>query len=683
MNRISLKALISVAFIVLLGIMAYTNYLGISALGAMNEKLNTLVNTSAEKVKLAARIRQDLLSVSRDQKNTILAPTTPEMEAFIAKSRQAAAELQEKVEQLRALADTDERERLTQFVQAWSEYGKVNDEILRLALLNSNLVAKGISQGRAADEYRKLVQNIQILEDRLESDLESANPSDAKQVARQVLAVNELHRAFISISRMQKNFILSDNQSEMTKISAEIAQGKSEIHNIHDRLEPALDSQGKSILQRISQSFDVYMNLVDEVMEIGIENGNVRAFELSGGKGRELLEQAEGHLAAIVKINDDAMLADRDATDRDYAETRSLLLIAFFGSLIVGLGICLVVILRINLISRLTAQIGSGDLTARFDANASESDIYGVLRSMTASLKDIVGEIVEAATNVTTGSTQSSATGQQIAQGSTEQAASLEEISSSMEQMASNIAHSADNAQQTEQIARKAATDAETTGKAVEEAVAAMKDIADKIGIIEEISRQTNLLALNAAIEAARAGEHGKGFTVVAAEVRKLAERSQKAAGEIVARAKGSLQVSEQAGVMLAQLLPDIRRTSDLVQEISASAREQDSGAAEINKALQQLDQAVQQSAAAAEEMASTSEELSAQAEQLLTTVSFFKVDESDRGRSGKPPRSNQRKGRLKPIRNAEKKGNGSDTGKSVTGVDIELDDGQNEFVRY
>jgi methyl-accepting chemotaxis protein len=200
-----------------------------------------------------------------------------------------------------------------------------------------------------------------------------------------------------------------------------------------------------------------------------------------------------------------------------------------------------------------------------------------------------------------------------------------------MEEMVSNIKQNADNAQQTDKIANKSAKDGQDSGKSVLQAVEAMKEIASKISIIEEIARQTNLLALNAAIEAARAGEHGKGFAVVAAEVRKLAERSQKAAGEINKLSGTTVKTSETAGEMLGKLVPDIQRTAELVQEISAASREQDTGAEQINKALQQLEQVIQQNAAAAEEMASTTEELTGQADQLVGALAFFRTADDER----------------------------------------------------
>ena len=210
-----------------------------------------------------------------------------------------------------------------------------------------------------------------------------------------------------------------------------------------------------------------------------------------------------------------------------------------------------------------------------------------------------------------------------------------------MEEMVSNIKQNADNAQQTEKIALKAAQDAREGGKAVTETVSAMKEIANKISIIEEIARQTNLLALNAAIEAARAGEHGKGFAVVATEVRKLAERSQTAAGEINKLSASSVEVAEKAGEMLTRIVPDIQKTAELVSEINAASNEQNSGAEQINKAIQQLDKVIQQNASATEQMASTSEELSTQAEQLQETIGFLRI--GDNGAEKRPGKAHRR----------------------------------------
>ncbi len=241
----------------------------------------------------------------------------------------------------------------------------------------------------------------------------------------------------------------------------------------------------------------------------------------------------------------------------------------------------------------LTEAVAAGDLTTDVDVHQNDEigAMIGALRDMAANLRQVIADVQKAAQNVAAGSEELSASAESLSQGATEQAASIEEVSSSMEQMSSNILQSADNAQQTEAISLKASRDAEEGGEAFGQTISAMRHIAEKISIIEDIARQTNLLALNAAIEAARAGEHGKGFAVVASEVRKLAERSGSAASEIRELSASSVNIAEKAGRMLQVIVPDIRRTAELVQGIAASSHEQSAGADQVNRAMHQLDQ--------------------------------------------------------------------------------------------
>ncbi len=280
-------------------------------------------------------------------------------------------------------------------------------------------------------------------------------------------------------------------------------------------------------------------------------------------------------------------------------------------------------------------RLAAGDLSARVEVHGRDEtgQLLSAMTNMTEQLTRIIAEVRGAADSLAGSSEQVSATAQSISQGASEQAASVEETSASIEQVTASITQNTENAKLTDGIASQAAKDAGEGGEAVAQTVAAMKSIADKIGIIDDIAYQTNLLALNAAIEAARAGEHGKGFAVVAAEVRKLAERSQVAAQEIGQLAGSSVMTAERAGKLLETMVPSIAKTSSLVQEIAAASEEQAGSVKQVNDAIGQLSQATQQNASASEELAATAEEMSGQAEQLQQLMGFFKVE----GTTGAP----------------------------------------------
>ncbi len=273
--------------------------------------------------------------------------------------------------------------------------------------------------------------------------------------------------------------------------------------------------------------------------------------------------------------------------------------------------------------------IANGDLTACVSCDQQDEigQLTQALEQMKNKMKEVIANVTLGADNIVAASMQMSSTSQQVSQGASEQASASEEVTSSIEEMASSIQQNADNSHEAEKIALKGSQGISEGAKATMNAVESMKVIAEKIAFIDEIARQTNILALNAAIEAARAGEHGRGFAVVADEVRKLAERSRIAAEEINQISKKGIDIAENAGRLLTEIVPEIQRTAQLVQEISAATNEQNNGAAQINNAIQQLNSVTQQNAAASEEMATASEELAAQAQQLKEMMEFFKLD--------------------------------------------------------
>ncbi len=308
-----------------------------------------------------------------------------------------------------------------------------------------------------------------------------------------------------------------------------------------------------------------------------------------------------------------------------------------------SIGLLLVIVSRsiakpLKQVVHVVNMVSEGELSKTFESQITGIDrerkdeiglLTNALSKMTTRLREIVADVKQAANHVASGSQGMSVSAEEMSQGATAQAAATEEASSSIEQMVANIRQNADNAVQTEKIAVKAAVDAQASGQAVAQAVEAMREITQRVAVIEDITRQTRMLSLNATIEAARAQEHGKGFAVVAAEVRALAERSQAAATDITTLTNSSVTIAEKAGAMLTQLVPDIQKTAELVQEISAASREQNTGAEQINKAIQQLDNITQQNTASSEEMAATAEELASQAEILQHTTAFFKVNET------------------------------------------------------
>jgi len=484
--------------------------------------------------------------------------------------------------------------------------------------LEESKKTKEIELSKTMDDAVNILKDVKAKQDRDLSDLVFSGESSSliNDKAKKVNDIANLN-IFIVMSQMDVLYFIQKNDPKYADlINISLAQAKTLGMDLRSRFKQKVD---QDMMDSVLAILDKYITSATDYVKVNASSEAARAKAAEGGA---MTTDNTTKLSGLI----------RTERNKRFDSTSIFVLLSAIIAVLLG-GFMAIVITRVITGAmrkgvNFAKLIASGDLTATLDVV--QNDEIGMLavalRNMLEKLTQIVEEVNSAARQVASGSQQLSSTAQQMSQGATEQASSVEEISSSMEQMTSNIKQNADNALQTEKIAQKSALAAEEGGRAVNATVSAMKEIASKIGIIEEIARSTNMLALNASIEAARAGEYGKGFAVVASEVGKLAERSQKEAGEISKLSIESVCIAEQAGTTIAAMIPDIKRTAELVQEISASSNEQNTGAEQINSAIMQLDQVVQQNASSSEESASMSEELAGQAAQMQETMEFFKT---------------------------------------------------------
>ncbi len=456
-------------------------------------------------------------------------------------------------------------------------------------------------------------------------------------------------------ARYVRDILLNDDESADAKNKELIVASRERRQAATEELGRIVYApQGKEILARINTARDEVGKRYDELFALLDDPQRAEAYLFT-----QLIPANNTLLSASTALVDfQKGLMDQSAEEANQLYKDSRLQLSLIGGVAIFVSILLGWLITRSLLKQLggepayaaevVTRIAEGDLRTQVVVKPNDTtSMLASISNMSGRLTQIISEVRSSADSLSSASEEISSTAQSMSQAASEQAASVEETSASMEQMSASISQNTENARVTDGMASKAANEAGEGGQAVKDTVRAMKTIADKIGIVDDIAYQTNLLALNAAIEAARAGEHGKGFAVVAAEVRKLAERSQVAAQEIGEVAKNSVALAERAGTLLDEIVPSIAKTSDLVQEIAAASDEQSSGVGQISTAMNQLSELTQQNASASEELAATAEEMSGQAEQLQQLMDFFRLNGTgERITVANPPRTRQQPAR-------------------------------------
>ncbi|KFC75634.1 Methyl-accepting chemotaxis sensory transducer precursor [Bosea sp. LC85] len=663
--RMTIKAKLAGAFGVVIALSAVASGIAYMKLSDMTETQTRIVAQS-KRGDMADDLVRNVLFQIRAEKSAIIASDTRTIERYIADNERVKAETEKLHADLHSQTSPEGKALLDQAAAKSKQFSAAQAKVFSNARLNSN--------NRAAEvwnnETQALIRDITAATNAVLADVSKASASP--ELVQAALKFYDARLEWLRLTRSTALMLGASSVVDAEKMQKSVEEQAQAVKVALARSYARFGEFGVAT-NAMMAAFDKGIASVVQVARIAGEAGNIKAAEISATEANAAGQATMEGYETYMKHATERMQSLSKTAAEEAAFAKALLIAIALGSLLVAIAAAAWIALNISrglssavslanavaigdlsqtiavrskdeigdLVTSLNAMtanlnataavanaISNGDLTVEAK-RLSERDTLGIaLENMIEKLRSIVSQATRAAENVSAGSQELSASAEQLSQGSTEQASSTEEASSSMEEMAANVKQNAENASQTEKIAAQSAKDAEASGVAVGRAVDAMQTIAAKITIVQEIARQTDLLALNAAVEAARAGEHGKGFAVVASEVRKLAERSQAAAAEIGTLSVDTVKVAQEAGSMLARLVPDIKKTAELVEEITAACREQDVGSTQINQAIQQLDKVTQQNAAASEQVSATSEELATQAEQLQSTIAFFRLDQ-------------------------------------------------------
>ena len=663
--RLTIKAKLAATFGVVIALSMAAGGLAYVKLSDMTETQSAIL-TQAKRLDSAVELVADLNALVRSEKNAIIASEDAEIARHIAEAARLRGEVERMHADLHKVASEHGKRELDAAAAKRKVFFEEQEKAFVQARLNSNFRAAALWNSETQPLIQAVTNNTTGVMNQILAD--AATP----EVLRAGLELSNARLEWLRLTRSVALTLGAASPAEAEKMQQAVEQQAQGVRAALAKSGATLSAQGISPTAMIA-AFDKGIDSILRVAKVAGAAGNLRAAELSSTEVR-VAAQATTEAYAVYTSRAKTQMETLGHTAAEAAAfAKQLLLGILAASLLIAIVAATWIALSIsrglssavglanavaigdlsqtitvksndeiadlvtslntmtanlNATAAVADSIASGDLTVEAKP-LSDKDTLGIsLENMVIKLREVVGQVNSAAENMSAGSQELSASAEQLSQGSTEQASSTEEASSSMEEMAANVKQNAENAATTEKMAGQSSRDAEASGIAVGKAVEAMQTIAQKINIVQEIARQTDLLALNAAVEAARAGEHGKGFAVVASEVRKLAERSQAAAAEIGTLSVDTVKVAQEAGSMLAKLVPDIKKTAELVEEITAACREQDVGSSQINQAIQQLDKVTQQNAAASEEVSATSEELASQAEQLQNTIAFFKLDE-------------------------------------------------------